>query len=157
MKDIILLLSGWALGTLTSWLLSKKGSEELSSTEDRVQRALEEQVRQLTIQLSAYSKLVQYSYAQLNEAGISGASKDVALKAQAELHKTKDIIETIPEKVLEGVDLTFIKNTEACPVCGEPSIPSGISPDMGGVLVQHYFCPAHGRFPSNHIDDLIDY
>jgi|SaaInlStandDraft_3_1057020.scaffolds.fasta_scaffold07136_4 hypothetical protein len=156
MKDIIILIVGWLLGVATSWFFSKKSSSELEGTESRIVSSLEENIRQLTTQLSASTKLTQYSLTQLKEAGLLEKAKELELEAQNDIATSKEIIESIPSNVIEGIDTKIFDNTRSCPQCGKPSFPAGFGPDQGGSMVFYYHCPEHGRFPSNHIDDMMD-
>lgn len=156
MKDIALLVAGWILGLLASWFFAKKSSAELSSVESRINITLEQNVRDLTSQLSASNKLTQYSFTQLREAGLTEKANEIEMEAQKEIIISKKIIESIPPKVIEGIDTTFFDNQRSCPQCGAPSTPAGFGSDQGGYMVWHYRCPLHGRFPSNHIDDMME-
>ena len=156
MKDIIILIAGCLLGVLTSWFFSRKGSSELHDTELRVIQTLENNVRELTTQLSASSKLNQYSLTKLRDAGLDEAVKEIGLEAQKEIAAAKGVIKSIPPSIIEGVDTEVFSNTRTCPSCGNESFPAGFGPDQGGSMVYYYQCTEHGRFPSNHIEDMVD-
>ena len=75
MKDILILIVGWILGTISTWVFARKGSGDIADARDQITNHTQDQVRELTAQVSALGKLTQYSLAQIKEAGLAEQRK----------------------------------------------------------------------------------
>lgn len=155
MKEIAFLIAGWILGTLSTWVFAKRSSGEISDARDDINAYTQDQVRELTAQVSALGKLTQYSLSQIKEAGL-GTAAEFERRALEEFDRTKRVLDSVPEKAKQGIDISVFDRTRPCRVCGKPSVPAGFGPDQGGSMVWYFQCPEHGRFPSGHLDDMLD-
>lgn len=155
MKDILILIVGWILGTISTWVFARKGSADIADARDQVTTHTQDQVRELTAQLSALGKLTQYSLAQIKEADLESAA-EFEKQTSEEFGRTKKVLDALPEKAKHGIDISMFDQTRPCRVCGKPSVPSGFGPDQGGSMVWYFQCPEHGRFPSGHMADMLD-
>ncbi|MCD1610083.1 hypothetical protein [Stutzerimonas kunmingensis] len=75
MKDILILIGGWILGTISSWVFARKSSGDIADAKDQINTHTQDQLRELAVQISALGKLTQYSLAQIKEAGLGTAAE----------------------------------------------------------------------------------
>ena len=155
MKDILILIAGWILGTISTWIFARKGSGDIAEARDQINTHTQDQVRELTAQVSALGKLAQYSLTQIKEAGLDTAA-EFEKRTSEEFGRTKKVLDALPEQAKQGIDISMFDQTRPCRVCGKPSFPSGFGPDQGGSMVWYFQCPDHGRFPSGHLADMLD-
>lgn len=151
MKDIFILIVGWILGTISTCFFARKGSGDIAEAKDQINTHTQDQVRKLTVQISALGKLV----TQMKEVG-SDIPVDLENWVLEEFGRTKKVLDTLPEQAKQGIDISMFDQTRPCRVCGKPSFPSGFGPDQGGSMVWYFQCSVHGRFPGGHPADILD-
>lgn len=155
MKDILILIGGWILGTISSWVFARKSSRDIADAKDQINTHTQDQLRELAVQVSALGKLTQYSLAQIKEADL-GTAAELERWTLEEFGRTKKVLDALPENAKHGIDISMFDQARPCRVCGKPSLPSGFGPDQAGSMVWYFQCPEHGRFPSSHMADMLD-
>jgi uncharacterized protein YneF (UPF0154 family) len=151
MDLIISLIGGGLIGFFISRYFSNETRKQLEDTVE----VLQEQLRELTIQLSAAQKLLMHQISSIKDTNPQGAS-ELESKIESIRKESLEVVEALPEKVTQDVDLSPFRNTHACPTCGKESKMSGWGRDPAGINTWWYSCPEHGRFPSMYIEDWFD-
>lgn len=151
METIVSLLFGGFIGWLTTHIYSQKGSQQVESLRKEISGPLNALIeRDASIQA-----LLQRTIEEIGKVNPTRAKEfsDELNKQQGELIEA---VQRVEEKASVSLDRSPLERTTKCYQCGKPAHPYGFGAGPGGGWVMWYQCPEHGRFPGNHIDDMMD-
>lgn len=151
MDIIISALLGGIIGVLIAHFYYRKGNQQIESLKEELKAPL----NALIEQDASLQALLQRAIGEIGKANPAKA-KEFSAQFTTQQAGLVEAVQRVEETASVTLNRLPLERTTRCYQCGKPAHPYGYAAGPGGGWVMWYQCPDHGRFPGNHVDDMMD-